>query len=604
MIKVFIGRSILVLAFVLTFANTGWASPDEDLPVKEILGKEYYVYEAKKGESMYGVAKKFGWDIEELIDLNPDLKARLGKGDLVYYPTGKNAISSVTDLSTGNGFIHHRVRKGENVYSISTMYDTPLPLIYKYNPESQKGVKPGDMLQIPQNIEVTESGSSPVFSSKESPLKSPDLASAEGRNEETLTRHPSTHSRRSGYKKNDSEQEPVIILEESQSDLIVVQYPKVSEEDVEIVNSQLDGNNIDNTSEATIYEGNEWSESIEMPVANDLKLALVLDDPNSKKDIDFTRGMLIALSEFKEVPYKINLKVLDGGVSTSELISTLDDFEPTLIFSTADKTFPLFLADYGNSNNVGIVNVFDLKTDLYSENPSIIQVLPPSSYFNEKVANEIHKKNQLRKLLIVGEPDPNDGIAQILTQLYGNGMETLSLEDFGALEPDLMESVLIYSFANKKEEVWDFINNVDNLADNYPGYDFHVVGRQSWIAMTDEFEDKFKEYNVFIPARVWMNADSPEWKNFMKEYKEYFDGAPVRSIPNFAAAGYDLMKYFANNFDKGNGEIDTKPSVPGSGLLQNDFGFRVVSEGGGLVNDVSYLVNFNNRAGVEKLIIR
>ena len=71
------------------------ASP-KTLPTTEILGKEYYKYEVKKGESIYGIAKKYDWDLEELMRLNPDATSSVSKGDILYYPTGQ--VTVVTDM--------------------------------------------------------------------------------------------------------------------------------------------------------------------------------------------------------------------------------------------------------------------------------------------------------------------------------------------------------------------------------------------------------------------------------------------------------------------------------------------------------------------------
>ena len=58
------------------------------------------------------------------------------------------------------------------------------------------------------------------------------------------------------------------------------------------------------------------------------------------------------------------------------MTDALDDFEPNLIVATADKNFPAFLADYGNTNHIEVVNVFDVKNELFEDNPSMVQILP------------------------------------------------------------------------------------------------------------------------------------------------------------------------------------------------------------------------------------
>ena len=51
-----------------------------ELPKVEILGKEYYYHEIKKGESIYGIAKQYDWNLEELVRLNPNATSEMKKG--------------------------------------------------------------------------------------------------------------------------------------------------------------------------------------------------------------------------------------------------------------------------------------------------------------------------------------------------------------------------------------------------------------------------------------------------------------------------------------------------------------------------------------------
>ncbi len=54
--------------------------PLPSLPVVEILGKNYYVYEIKKGDSLFGISRAYGWDYDQLQQLNPKAVSPLQKG--------------------------------------------------------------------------------------------------------------------------------------------------------------------------------------------------------------------------------------------------------------------------------------------------------------------------------------------------------------------------------------------------------------------------------------------------------------------------------------------------------------------------------------------
>lgn len=539
--------SLLIITQII-FPFNLLASNSLNLPKIDVEGQEYYVYEVKKGESLYGIAKKMNWDIQEILKINPAANRTLNKGSKLYYPVkledNSNSIekdnslstdTNIASLTSNSEFFQHTVKKGETLYSISRYYNVPLEILYKLNPFSKKGIKAGNILIIPlDNSNLQIENNTTVIDDQEIPT------------EDNIDNNPGI----------------------------------VGEEIVEIIDEN----------EEDFFE--------------EIKIALILDEPNTNKDIDFTRGVLISLSQLEKTPYKIDLKILDGGKSSSDITNELDYYEPDLIITTADKNFPLFLADYGNTNTIPVINVFDLKTDLFEDNTTLIQMLPPSSFFFEKIASEIFNLNRHRKLLAVGETDENDGLGIELLKLFGENGETLTLEEFGALEPDIMEPVVIYSYASKKEDVFDFLNNVDHIYENTPGYDFRIIGRSSWITMIDDLGDKFEFFSVVIPARAWVDESSVEWKEFSEKYENLFNGSPVKSIPNFAASGYDVGNYFIELIEEKRGNLSDMNSERFTSGLQTDVFLRKIHDRGGYLNNIGYIIKFNKDGSIEKNIVK
>lgn len=644
-----IGKTLLAIVLLATGYNFIEAESTSKLAKTEILGKEYYVYDVKKNESVYGIAKKYGWDLEELMRLNPDASGNIQKGSRLYYPTGQ--VSVVTEKPQPLEIdpsqmepIRHKVKKGETIYSISRQYGVPLDIIYKYNPGAQHGVKTGETIEMPQNGtnayyyhtikkgETLSSIANTYNTSVEDIMRNnPGLTIDNFKEGDTIRIVINSNVGKvktemvaeervasiSSYKaeKNETWEEisektgvDVEILkganekeEPSRNDIVNV--PLVETIEVERTTEYEIPETLTREEEKEIYEtvkgvGPEGEEFV------GVRMVVILDEPNSKKDIDFTRGALVALSQMENVPYKIDFKVIDGRVSSSNLTDELDNYEPNIIVSTADKAFPVFLADYGNVNNVQIVNVFDLKNDLYEDNASMIQILPPSSLFNEKIASQIYRDNRRRKLIMVGEQDENDGMGAELSRLYEGNSEQISLEEFGSLEPDLLESVMIYSYASKKEDVSDFLKNVENLSENYPGYDFKIIGRSSWVAMLNDYEDMYKEYKVMIPSRVWLDEDSEEWKEFEKTYERLYDGSPVRSIPNFAASGYDIAEYFIPLVAENHGDFNKGFKGINENNLQNDISLSRVNNWGGFINGVGYIISFSPSGSPERILVK
>lgn len=144
-IKVIIIIFSLISSSHITFAG----NEISELAKIVVEGKEYYVYDVKRGESLYGIAKKFDWDIQELLKFNPNASGALQKGRKIYYPADyTNDTNSLNTLTSENS-LKHTVKKGETIYSIANQYNIPLKILYSYNPSSMKGIKAGEILIIP-----------------------------------------------------------------------------------------------------------------------------------------------------------------------------------------------------------------------------------------------------------------------------------------------------------------------------------------------------------------------------------------------------------------------------------------------------------------------
>lgn len=649
-------RKIIISAVLLSAGISGYAATP-DLPVTEILGKQYYYHEIKKGESVYGIAREYGWDLDRLVNLNPTASHDMKKGTRLYYPveaetdrnnqtaeTGKINTVSYDNLQP----ITHKVKRGETVYSISRLYSISPDAIYASNPRSRTGIMAGEELVIPQPSEKAV-GKYLFYS-----IKRGDTLYSLAKNngitvEELLTANPGVSEKnfRAGEivriptKPKDPDLRTETVEEEQ---LTGIDSYKVKKNDTwksisrktgvdqkllreanngiqkpekdEILNIPLiESVAVEHTyafedPRETTPEGiQEIYDSIhnvagEGTSISEVNIALLLDEPTSRKDIDFSRGMLMALDELKNGPVKINFKIVDGRGSRETVTSTLDDFNPTVLIATADKAFPAFLADYGEQNSIEIVNAFDVRNDLYEDNPSMIQVLTPSTFFNEQTSSRIADDFKGAKLLFVGVKDENDAIADLLVEKFpSSDVRQISVNSLEDQNFNNEESYLIYATGQKKDEVNEILSAVNQIRETSPTATITVIGRPSWITMTEQFRDKFNAAEIIIPARCWFDPESDEGKRFNEEFADYFESSPLRSFPNFAVSGYDIARYFIEATAANGGDFNRDIRIDSHGL-QTDFDLKRVSNWGGFLNPVAYLVKFRPYGFVEKVAIK
>lgn len=635
-------------------ATAAVSGTEPNLPRIEILGREYYYHEVKKGESIYGVANKYDWDLNELVRLNPNTASEMKKGSRLYYPTGKVTVVSegyeVSDKSNDSVSyepIRHTVKRGETVYSISRQYNIPLERIYEAYPSAKYGIKAGDTMVFEQTPKsdagkylyyVIKPGDTlyslarTYHTTIEDILKSnPGVSEQNFRIGDTVRIAVDSNMKRihtelveedrlasiESYKVKKNENwgsiaqkqgVDVETLKEANDDKAVlkkndvVNVPVIETVKVEKEFVETDPREKSEEGIRELYDSVHNTTSGELAAVN---VVLLLDNPTSKKDVEFSRGFLTALDGMKQTPYKINFKVIDGRSSTTRVTDALDDFEPNLIVATADKTFPAFLADYGNTNHVEIVNVFDVRSELYEDNPSVVQILPSSAFFNQQIAAYLAETNPSSHLLMVGTPDPGDDIAQHLLQNYrGGDIDKLSVSDLSSYPIEETESYVVYAYPTRKEEVADVMQAVANIKEALPLADVTVVGRPSWVTLVDSFGDRFADNNVVVPSRVWFDEESSEGKKFVSQYSRMYGGTPMKSFPNFAASGYDMANSFipataSNGGDYNKGmPADTKHGV------QSDIRLERVNNWGGFANRVGYILKFRPGGFIDKVMLK
>lgn len=162
-------RITIVLLFCFTILFT-LPAQTENLQTKVIDGKEFYIYKVKPSEGFYVLSKKFGISQEEIIRYNPAAKNGLKRGQLLMIPTNKTAEGQQAGSEIESTFEHTIVR-GESLYSISRMYKVTIQSIIDLNPGSERGIKAGAILKIPQRYKKAEPKAS--VSTTETPVAQP-----------------------------------------------------------------------------------------------------------------------------------------------------------------------------------------------------------------------------------------------------------------------------------------------------------------------------------------------------------------------------------------------------------------------------------------------
>lgn len=636
---------ILALSLFVFSAMSGIA---QSLPTVTLQGKSFYYYEVKKGDSLYGIAKDNGWDIEKLKSLNPVVALELKKGARLYYPVQDNAPFSKDNItpdqtSTRKGdIIRHTVAKGETVYFIARKYGVPVDLIYYQNPDSRSSIKAGEILTIDRSIPiddaviyVIQSGDTPFGVAKKFNCAVEDIyrdnPGVNDRNFKTgstikVAANANLHrmksekvvsdklDRFSTYKVGKDESWEGIArktgtsVEELQrinpgTELkrgVTISVPEY--EEVETIHRYVAQDPREKTEEGRMEIFQDVTESM-IRTHGKVKAVIILDSPSSKKDMEFCRGFITAVDKYKKADFKIDLDIIRGDRTQEEIVEDINRIKPNLIIPTTEKDLPAFLSDYARDNYASLVNVFNLKDNAFRTNASVVQLMPPTAEFNETITKYIEDTFPNRKIVIVSASDEEDMVARLLESRIDNArILTLTIDELQDYPFYETESYLVYATPTKKTDVTTLIDILQNVKEESPLTEISVVGRPNWITFSDGMKEKLCQNDVYIPSRFYFDMGNSDSKAFLAAYRYIFRHPPLKSFPVYAVMGYDVGNFFLplQAYSPEDYSVIPSTSTP---QLQVDIDLKKQGENGGYLNSTCYLIRYTPAQYVDKIKI-
>lgn len=589
---------------------------DSDLPTVTIMGKTFYTYVAKKGESLFGIANRFGWDPEILSNTNKELETPLSNGDLIYYPVAKNTKGSKAGAvknekeepetvaldpevdTEKDGVVYHKVQDDDSLLGLAQEYETTVEDLYKMNPGiSYDNPEPGETIRIKTGTRNEGATAQMVQEEQISGLTTykvrrgdnwASVAEAKGISVDLLKEANPTIGK---LKRGDVITIPNVETVEVER-MVVTTDPREETEEGrrELYNEVHDLN-------SKIYDANGNISP------NAVSVAIVLSNPDSNRDMEFARGAILAVDDMKTRSFPTRLTIIDGSQSQTEVIGAIEGFAPTLIVTTADKDLPKYIAEYARENSKHIVNAFDVKDESYIDNASVIQYLAPTSYFNDEVASYLTDKYAGYTLMVAGKMEGSDTMGESILKAYINKNEAMPqevlIEELADMTlPEEDGRYLIYATPAGKEDVKSLLDKITSLRDRNPLADIRIVGRPSWITMADAQREAFEQNGVLLPTRFFFNAEEQASRRFIEGFKNIYGHTPMKSYPVYSATAYDILTYFLPNISHTGGDFNA--DFRKYGTLQSPISLERVNNWGGVVNPCVYVVEFRPFGGVKK----
>ena len=111
-----------------------------------------FMYTVKKGDTLYGISRKYNTTVQEIIDLNYLKDTNLTPGMVIRIP---EIYTKEEEMYMPN-YINYIVKKGDTLYSIADKYGIDINLLIKDNGLESNILKLGQLLRIRSSEEIEE----------------------------------------------------------------------------------------------------------------------------------------------------------------------------------------------------------------------------------------------------------------------------------------------------------------------------------------------------------------------------------------------------------------------------------------------------------------
>jgi LysM repeat protein len=608
---------IALIFFFLVLLPATYCKAQPAGAVKEVIdGKEYYIHTVEKGETIYGISKKYNVKPDAIIIANPQSKDGIKQGDKLKIPVAESSTKVNPPVSTEEMIIH-TVEKSETIYGITKKYGITEEELLKHNPDAKNGLSIGMQLRIPKKgktIKETIVIEKPVV-----PAVTNDIVLVEHlvQKNETLyalsKKYQVTEDSIKLYNNNLPEG-----IKRGQTLIIPVKrslavssgwtwYP-----DLRTMNTAKEEEKIKADEERSRSKKAVYNVALLLPFHLDKNSGVYDNTPKSeifeptRQSLDFYHGVLLAIDSLGKYGLSVNLYVHDifrDSARISKFIKEPEFATLDLIIGPTDMIEQVALA--AREFKIPLVCPFAYTNKILFENPYVSKAVTSTAVLIESASRFIVKNYGTENIILVDGRDKKDGsAAQLYHKTLNEGLRSASrdtvkyvkAESLGSkawvekLRKDKINVLVVPS--NDFSFVAAFISNLNNtsIKSAYKDYKFVVFGTDEWLRY-DDIDASYKvKFNLHIPASVNVNFSDSTIVPFIKVFRKKYGIDPDK----YALMGYDIAWFYLSGYLKHGRDFALHlDEFKGEGL-NTSFAYRRVNEESGFLNTHVYILKYDN----------
>lgn len=616
----FIKKSLIAVSISLTAA---FYTNALELPTTLVNGKDYFYYDVQPKETIFSISKKLGVSREEIIHYNPAVEEGLKAYSRLYFPV--EAYTSSNNINSAS----HTVKKGETIYGIAKKYGVSVDRIIALNPSARDGIKVGDILSISsednnrsQPVVETKNSRSHTIAQGETLYR---IAKNNGITvEQLLAANPSLDS--NNYEVGTVITIPAgaySIFNSEDVTQVDVNLQPINNSNIESTPEVENVNNIiaDNSQpENEIVEEQPQSEPVSSYNDNDTPFSIAVmlpfkldaekQDRESENFTEFYRGFLLAAQSLSNSGRHVNIKAFDtrGDIETVKQLMERNEMNDVDMFVTPASTAELeYIISHIDSTRQYVFNTFSVRNKAHLSMPNVLQANIPHDKLYLRAIDAFMTEMKGRTPIFIkhigATADKEEFTSMLKTKLSENAVEykeiiyehTLSEEDFASFSTD--SSYVIIPLSSSSSE----FNKIAPQAKQFNATlsspnSLVLFGYPEWLTFRGERQESLCELNATIYSRFYFDENNSHARKVVDAYKTTFGREMNSAVPSQAIMGYDVATFIIKSMRKNNGNFHSElKSFDG---LQSDYIFSD-SESKGLVNTAVEIIKFREGRVIE-----
>jgi LysM repeat protein len=532
---------------IILIVICGVLSAQPDVVIQKIDGKEFYVHIVDKGHTIYSIAKLYQVVEEDVIESNSEASNGLTIGQTLYVPV--NPEKRLTDewhnpIRIEDGYLIHRVKRGETLFGISQEYKADVNQILEDNPEANPGIKKGMELSI-RNNDVSESVAVEIQPERKDSLKTHKV-----RPGETLY----SISKLYGVDISELQKLNEGFPEGLKADQHIY-IPFVDE--LYVIQTQKTDFTLPITNTSTIEDG--FNITLMVPLflnVDDSLMGGAREKMLQDIGVQVYRGVLASLDSLKSRGFRANIKVIDVRDETTAKAAIMDKFvrESHLIIGPLLGGPLGIVSDFAESRGIHIVCPVPQKSKILLNHPNLSKVVGSEVSEMNALAEFVANRHFTDNVILVNTTYIKDTRAtevfrkrynQLLrnypssaqTQIKEIKAADKSMGDIKSHLSHLMTNVIVMPSSNESL-IQDILTKIGMTDEE----DYHIVvyGTSGWQDIKIINPETRNRFNISYAAHNFPDYSDDNLKAFVKNYHYKFRTDPG----TYALTAFDLMTYY------------------------------------------------------------